>query len=157
MNRLILCSTITCLSLWSLCALGAGQRPLRLVAGAASCSTEEKSSSQAQLAIARMQAARNDLNLSHEGRCWANALKLEQYAYRVLEALEKQEHTHPAFPQDKAKEEARLRALQETMADLRDAEKAVEASMKTDKTGKTGVDVTSLDNAMHTLKDSYPG
>lgn len=128
------------------------ERVLLRVAANEACSQEAKSSNNLQLAQSRMQAARADLEVSRGGRCRPNALKLMQYAYRALEALEKQETAGPA---NKPLRAEHLKAIRETMNSLRGAEQAVEQSMKNDPQGKVGVNVTPLDNAMHALDTGY--
>lgn len=140
-----LCISLCCFHVTA--APGAGQTP----AANAGCSQEARSGSTADLAQARMQAARADLGVDRGGRCRSNALRLEQYAYRALEDLQKQE----GHDSNQALKTSHLQAINATMTDLRSAEQVVQQSMKNDPQGKMGVDVTALDNAMHDLDGGY--
>lgn len=144
-SLLVLCISLCCF--YGAAAPGAGQAP----AATTGCSQEARSGSTVDLAQARMQAARADLGVDRGGRCRSNALRLEQYAYRALEDLQKQE----SHDTNQALKTNRLQAINATMADLRTAEQAVQGSMKNDPQGKVGVDVTALDNAMHALDGGY--
>lgn len=144
---LVFCVSLPCAG--TAAAPAADQHPpLRVAAAEVACAGEVKSSNSLELAQTRIRAAEADLNLSRGGRCRSEALRTEQYAYQALEDLEKQAGSE----RDAGKRAAQLQVIHEAMADLRSAEQSVQQSEKTDPQGKVGVDVTALDNAMHTLE-----